>query len=115
MEHLFMSQLDSILGMSQLAIIRSEIRGSTVHVWARPKRTPACLYCGHLGLRIKATYCRTLKHSRQGNRLLILHLTTPKYHCLGCNRYFRRVDSKRTIPGTSPTLITLIKISDPFA
>jgi len=40
-------------------------------------------------LRIKATYQRTLKHTRQGNRLILLHLRIPKYHCHDCQRYFR--------------------------
>jgi len=40
-------------------------------------------------VRIKATHRRTLKHTRQGNQLIVLHLAVPKYHCTECNRYFR--------------------------
>ncbi|GAB3324598.1 hypothetical protein GCM10027565_08950 [Bordetella tumulicola] len=40
-------------------------------------------------MRIKATHQRTLKHTRQGNQLMVLHLSVPKYHCPDCNRYFR--------------------------
>lgn len=58
-------------------------------LWARPKRRPACLYCHADAVRIKATYRRTLKHTRQGNQLVVLHLAVPKYHCTQCNRYFR--------------------------
>jgi transposase len=30
-----------------------------------------------------------VKHTRQGNQLMTLHLRVPKYHCQGCRRYFR--------------------------
>jgi transposase len=40
-------------------------------------------------VRIKATHQRTVKHTRQGNQLMVLHLRVPKYHCPECNRYFR--------------------------
>jgi hypothetical protein len=30
-----------------------------------------------------------LKHTRQGNQLMLLHLAIPKYHCSNCDRYFR--------------------------
>jgi transposase len=40
-------------------------------------------------VRIKATHQRTVKHTRQGNQLMVLHLSVPKYHCPECNRYFR--------------------------
>lgn len=60
-----------------------------IDVWARPARRPNCLHCGGDHLRIKSTDKRTVKHTRQGNRLVTLHLTTPKYHCQHCGRYFR--------------------------
>jgi transposase len=40
-------------------------------------------------LRIKATHKRTVKHTRQGNQVMTLHLRVPKYHCQSCRRYFR--------------------------
>jgi transposase len=40
-------------------------------------------------LRIKATHKRTVKHTRRGNQVMILHLKVPKYHCQSCGRYFR--------------------------
>lgn len=40
---------------------------------------------------------RHLKHSRMGNRLLVLHLATPKYRCLACLRY-----SQPRLPGILP-------------
>ncbi|WP_368648585.1 ISL3 family transposase [Castellaniella ginsengisoli] len=38
---------------------------------------------------MKATYLRTVKHTRVGDRLMVLHLRVPKYHCKQCNRFFR--------------------------
>ncbi|HLU15901.1 MAG TPA: transposase family protein, partial [Burkholderiaceae bacterium] len=64
-------------------------RHKDIHVWARPSTRPACIHCQHKRVRIKATYRRTLKHTRQGNRIMVLHLRVPKYHCPQCNRYFR--------------------------
>lgn len=83
-----MSPLDSILGLKGLVIERVE-RRRDIHVWARPANRPACVHCQQGSVRIKATHQRTLKHTRQGNQLMVLHLSVPKYHCLNCNRYFR--------------------------
>jgi len=83
-----MSQVHSILGLPDVVIDRVD-RGQEIQVWARPKTRPACVYCEHRPVRIKATYQRTLKHTRQGNQLLIVHLRSPKYHCPSCSRYFR--------------------------
>src|SRR5690606_872899 len=82
------ASIDGILGLSDVEIVRVE-RRRDIRVWARPTKRPVCLYCGHGGLRIKATYERELKHTRQGNQILIVHLAVPKYHCAGCGRYFR--------------------------
>ncbi len=83
-----MSPIDSILGINGLVVQRVQ-RSKDIHVWARPECRPACLYCNAQFVRIKATYERTLKHTRQGNQLMVLHLEVPKYHCTHCNRYFR--------------------------
>ena len=83
-----MSPIDSILGLRGLVVQRVE-RHRDIHVWAKPKDRPACVYCAHGVVRIKATHQRTLKHTRQGNQLMVLHLSVPKYHCPECNRYFR--------------------------
>ena len=83
-----MSPIDSILGIPGL-VIEQVNRAQDIHVWARPKRRPSCLYCPSQKVRIKATHRRTLKHTRQGNQLIVLHLAVPKYHCTECNRYFR--------------------------
>src|SRR3546814_13069269 len=88
MERMPMSPLDSILGLKDLTIERVE-RKRDIHVWARPAKRPACMHCAHTPLRTKATHQRTLKHTRQGNQLMVLHLAVPQYHCTLCNRYFR--------------------------
>ena len=83
-----MSQIHSILGLPDLAILRVD-RKRDIHVWAKPQTRPVCLHCGDAAVRIKATCERTLKHTRQGNQVLVLHLLAPKYHCKACGRYFR--------------------------
>src|SRR5690606_13895811 len=88
MEAMPMSPLNSILGIRDLIIDRVQ-RGREIHVWAHPSTRMACLYCQQMTVRIKATHQRTLKHTRQGNQLMVLHLRVPKYHCTQCNRYFR--------------------------
>ena len=83
-----MSHAGNILGISDLEVERVD-RDKGIEVYARPTRRPLCIYCQHDGVRIKATYQRTLKHTRQGNQVMTLHLTSPKYHCPQCRRYFR--------------------------
>lgn len=83
MEIIPMSHVDSILGLPGLAIERVD-RQLGVHVWAKPTSRPACHYCASPSIRIKATHSRTLKHSRQGNQIVFLHLSVPKYHCQDC-------------------------------
>jgi len=85
-----MSHATRILGLSGLEVERvDQDREDGIAVYARPTKRPVCRHCQRGGLKIKATYQRTLKHSRQGNRLLTLHLRTPKYYCRHCQRYFR--------------------------
>ena len=83
-----MSQIDSILGLPGLAVQRVD-RKLGIHVWAKPSTRPPCVHCTSETVRIKATHSRTLKHTRQGNQIMILHLSIPKYHCTSCNLYFR--------------------------
>jgi transposase len=83
-----MSLASRIVGFAGLEVERVD-HGHGIHVWARPENRPFCLHCGAKKLRIKATYLRTVKHTRQGNQLMTLHLRVPKYHCTDCGRYFR--------------------------
>jgi len=83
-----MSQENSILGIPDLTIIDVK-RGEQIEVWAEPTQRPPCMYCRHSPVRIKSRHCRSVKHTRQGNQVMLLHLSVPKYHCSQCNRYFR--------------------------
>lgn len=82
-----MSLAGIILGLADVKVERVD-RNQGIEVYARPNARPCCLYCQHHRVRIKATNQRTIKHTRQGNQVLTLHLTAPKYHCLQCRRYF---------------------------
>lgn len=83
-----MSHAGLILGLPELEVERVD-RNDAIIVYAKPTTRPSCLYCDDPMVRIKATYQRTLKHTRQGNQLITLCLKTPKHHCLRCGRYFR--------------------------
>ncbi len=82
-----MSLASRILGIPGLEVERVDWN-TKIDVWAKPNKRPSCLYCGCRHLRIKATEKRTVKHSRQGNRVVMLHLKAPTYHCQACSRYF---------------------------
>lgn len=83
-----MSHAGRIIGIPGLEIERV-VRRKGIEVWAKPVHRPPCKHCQGNGLRIKATYLRTVKHTRQGNQVMTLHLRVPKYHCQECKRYFR--------------------------
>ncbi len=83
-----MSHAGTIIGIPGLEVIRVKRRRG-IEVWAQPYRRPPCKHCQSPDLRIKATHERTVKHTRQGNQVMTLHLRVPKYHCQGCRRYFR--------------------------
>jgi transposase len=83
-----MSHAVTIIGIPGLQVERVK-RSQGIEVWARPYRRPPCKHCHGQDVRIKATHRRTVKHTRQGNQVMTLHLRVPKYHCRGCRRYFR--------------------------
>ena len=83
-----MSHIDSILGLPGLAVQHVD-RKKGIHVWAKPSSRPSCVHCANESVRIKATHSRTLKHTRQGTQVMVIHLSVPKYHCQKCDRYFR--------------------------
>ncbi len=83
-----MSHTATIIGIPGLDVTRVK-RNRGIEVWAQPHRRPVCKHCHSTHLRIKATHRRTVKHTRQGNQVMTLHLRVPKYHCQACNRYFR--------------------------
>jgi len=63
----------------------------------------ACPYCADTALRIKATYEHTVKHTRLGAHLMVLHLRVPKYHCKRCHRY------RFTFPTSYPPFACVVK------
>lgn len=83
-----MSHTGRIIGIPGLKIERV-VRDQGIEVWAKPNVRPRCKHCSHDGLKIKATHSRTVKHTRQGNQVMTLHLQVPKYYCSPCRRYFR--------------------------
>ncbi len=83
-----MSHAERIIGIPGLEINRV-VREQGIEVWAKPSFRPKCQYCQYDHLVIKATHPRTVKHTRQGNQILTLHLQVPKYYCRQCGRYFR--------------------------
>ena len=83
-----MSHAGLIIGIPGLKVERVN-RHDQIEVWAAPTRKPSCKHCDSQCLRVKATHKRTVKHTRQGNQVMTLHLRVPKYHCQSCGRYFR--------------------------
>ena len=82
-----MSHARLIIGIPGLDIERVN-RQHDIEVWAKPSFRPNCKHCHHDSLTIKATHQRTIKHTRQGNQVMTLHLRVPKYYCSSCQRYF---------------------------
>ena len=72
-----MSHTGRIIGIPGLEIERVA-RDSGIEVWAKPSFRPRCKHCGGADLTIKATHHRTVKHTRQGNQVMTLHLRVPK-------------------------------------
>lgn len=60
MEEVSISPEDSLLGLPNLTVLSTEATDS-LQVWAAPKERPDSRYCGFKGVRIKATYWRTVK------------------------------------------------------
>ena len=88
MEQILMSPIDSILGLPDLTILKVE-RAQIIQVWAKPLQRPNCIHCQFSDLKIKSTHLRTVKHTRQGNQIMLIHLQVPKYYCSNCQHYFR--------------------------
>lgn len=83
-----MSHTGRIIGIPGIEIERVA-RDQGIQVWAKPSYRPRCKHCCSDSLKIKATHRRTVKHTRQGNQVMTLHLSVPKYYCHPCKRYFR--------------------------
>lgn len=83
-----MPHAERIIGLPGLKVERVR-RKQGIEVWAKPAQRPHCYHCNHDKVTIKATYERTVKHTRQGNQVMTLHLRVPKYYCPQCQRYCR--------------------------
>mgnify|MGYP006285444667 CR=1 FL=1 len=85
-----------IIGLSDIEIQKvkegRETRVSAVYVGKR-----SCAHCDSQKLRTKARYVRELKHTRIGNRLIVLEIEVYKSKCLDCGRY-----SSTRLPGVLP-------------
>jgi transposase len=82
-----MPSLDCIIGLPDLEL-EDAVAFDTIEVRARTSIRPPCMRCGGSRTRIKASFTRRLKHTRQGNRLMILLVRSHKFLCLLCKRYF---------------------------
>ena len=91
-----MPSLDCIIGLPGVELESADVSDCLV-VHAKTSLRPACLHCSGTRTRIKASFTRKLKHTRQGNRLVVLSIRSHKFLCLLCGRYFNL-----RIPGVLP-------------
>ena len=91
-----MPSLDCIIGLPGVELESAYALDSIV-VHAKTSLRPPCVHCGGTRSRIKASFNRDLKHTRQGNRLMVLSIRSRKFLCLVCERYFNL-----RIPGVLP-------------
>lgn len=91
-----MPSLNSIIGLPGIELESAKGEG-VIEVKAYACFRPLCIHCGNSRCRIKASFVRTLKHTRQGNRLMLLHIRSHKYLCNRCGKFFNL-----RIPGVLP-------------
>ena len=110
-----MSHASMIIGIPGLEVMRVKSK-RRIDIWAKPfRRQASCKHCGRApNCRIKATHKRTVKHTRRGNQVMILHLKVPKYHCQRCGRYFRHTLSPASGPDTAPRIPTRWRCTRPM-
>ncbi len=92
-----MSQsLDCIIGLPGVELEKATRQG-LIEVTGFATFRPLCIHCGYSRCHIKDSFIRTLKHTRQGNQLMLLHIRSHKYRCTRCGKYFNL-----RIPGVLP-------------
>lgn len=91
-----MPSLDSIIGLSGIEL-ESACGEDLIEISAKACFRPACIRCGFFRCRIKASFVRVLKHTRQGNRLMVLRIRSHKFYCPRCGKFFNL-----RIPGVLP-------------
>lgn len=88
--------LNDIIGLPGVQIEDVQYDKSVV-LEARFVGRTACTHCEAKRYRVKASFTRILKHTRQGNRVVEVSLRSHKFLCLVCRRYFNL-----RIPGVLP-------------
>ena len=89
--------LDCIIGLPGVELEKVVAMEGGIKVLGSCSLRPPCVHCGGKRSRIKDSFDRELKHTRQGNRLIELVIRSHKFFCLGCERYFNL-----RIPGVLP-------------
>lgn len=88
--------LNDIIGLPGVQIEDVQYDKSVV-LEARFAGRTACTHCEAKRYRVKSSFTRKLKHTRQGNRVVEISLRSHKFLCLVCRRYFNL-----RIPGVLP-------------
>lgn len=91
-----MPSLDNIIGLAGVELESVE-ESDNIIVHAKSALRPSCSHCGGERSRIKSSFNRKLKHTRQGNRMVYIVVRSHKFLCLICSRYFNL-----KIPGVLP-------------
>ena len=92
-----MPSLDSIIGFPGVVIENVVAENTSFVVAAKFIGRPPCPHCNGVKVRIKSSFVRTLKHTRQGNRLMEVAVRSHKFLCAACQKYFNL-----RIPGVLP-------------
>lgn len=91
-----MPSLNDIIGLPGVEI-ESVVRDQSMVVEVKFVGRTSCVHCEAKRYRIKSTFTRKLKHTRQGNRVMEIWLRSHKFICLVCRRYFNL-----RLPGVLP-------------
>ncbi|HAR43097.1 MAG TPA: ISL3 family transposase [Bdellovibrionales bacterium] len=85
-----MPGLESIIGCPDLHLtdIHWDKGREAPVLKAHASQRPCCPRCEFTHVRVKASFNRLLKHSRQGNRIVRVQIRARKFLCLQCGRYF---------------------------
>jgi transposase len=77
-----------IIGLPDLETLSVTELSHDIEVQAKIIGVQKCLQCESTRYRIKSSFWRRLKHSRQGNRIIWLRIRSHKFLCLRCGAYF---------------------------
>lgn len=85
------------IGLPGVEIFSVEDLKRDIEIKGKVNCAQQCPACASTHYRVKSSFWRRLKHTKQGNRLVFLRLKTHKFLCLNCRRYFNA-----RIPGIYP-------------